>query len=95
MVRTKGRAKPNVAGERYDSNAIPMAQPTPAQSRTRPHPGAFNPADLMGMLGGGGGGGMPDMSQMMEMMQGMGGMGGMPGMAGGMPGMPPMGVCRA
>ncbi|ETK70969.1 hypothetical protein F442_22186, partial [Phytophthora nicotianae P10297] len=79
MVR-KGRAKENVAGERYDSNAIPMAQPAP--SRTRPHPGQFNPADLMGMLGGGGGGGMPDMSQMMEMMQGMGG---------GMPGMPPMG----
>ncbi|KAE9337640.1 hypothetical protein PF008_g12426 [Phytophthora fragariae] len=84
MVR-KGRDKPNVSGERYDTNAIPLAQPAPAQSRTRPHPGAFNPADLMGMLGGGGG--MPDMSQMMEMMQGMAG--GMPGMAGGMPGMMP------
>ncbi|KAE8981525.1 hypothetical protein PR001_g23388 [Phytophthora rubi] len=88
MVR-KGRDKPNVSGERYDTNAIPLAQPAPAQSRTRPHPGAFNPADLMGMLGGGGG--MPDMSQMMEMMQGVGGMpgmgGGMPGMAGMMPGM--------
>ncbi|KAG6949831.1 hypothetical protein JG687_00014592 [Phytophthora cactorum] len=50
MVR-KGRTKENVAGERYDSNAMPVAQPTP--SRTRPHPGQFNPADLMGMLGEG------------------------------------------
>ncbi|GMF16826.1 unnamed protein product [Phytophthora lilii] len=97
MVR-KGRAKENVAGERYDSNAVPLAQPAP--SRTRPHPGQFNPADLMGMLGGGGGGGMPDMSQMMEMMQGMGGMPGMPPMGAmppmaGMPGMmPPMEPAR-
>ncbi|CEG48428.1 signal recognition particle 19 kda family protein [Plasmopara halstedii] len=79
MVR-KGRLKENVAGERYDSNAIQMPQSTP--SRTRPYPSQFNPADLMGLMSGGSGG-MPDMSQMMEMMQGMGGM---PPM--GMPGMP-------
>ncbi|RLN26487.1 hypothetical protein BBJ28_00010415 [Nothophytophthora sp. Chile5] len=94
MVR-KGRVKENVAGERYDSNAIQVDQPARAASagRTRPHPSQFNPADLMGMLGGGGAGGaggMPDMAQMMEMMQGMGGAGGMPGMPGGMPGMPGM-----
>lgn len=96
----KGRAKPNVAGERYDSNAIPIPGATTTarsnSNRTRPLPGF--PADLLSGLGGMGGG-MPDMGQMMDMMQKMGmggGMGGMPGMMGGdggipgMPGMPGM-----
>ncbi|CAH0476805.1 unnamed protein product [Peronospora belbahrii] len=88
MVR-KGRTKESIAGERYDSNAIPVMPPMP--SRVRRQPGGFNPADFMGMLGGGGG--MPDMSQMMNMMQGMGGippMNGLPGMPGTIGMMPPM-----
>ncbi|TDH68199.1 hypothetical protein CCR75_003236 [Bremia lactucae] len=83
MVRA-GRTKENVAGERYDSNALQM--PSQASSRARPHMNQLNPADLMGMFGGSGGGGMPDMSKMMEMMQGMGGM----PPTGAMPGMPDM-----
>lgn len=91
MVR-HGRVKENVAGERYDSNALQM-EPSgrPGSVRSRPQQQS-NPMDLMSSMGGMGGmgGGMPDMSQMMEMMQSMGGMPGMPGM-GGMPGMPGMG----
>lgn len=83
MVR-KGREKENVAGERYNSNAVDIPALTrPRQTPQRPQ----FPADLMSAMGGGGG--MPNMQQMMEMMGGMGGMGGMPPGMGGMGGMPP------
>jgi hypothetical protein len=78
----KGRVKPNVAGERYDSNAIPLDLPRNNTGRTRPFPTGM-PADMQQM-----------MEQMMQGggIPGMGGMGGLSGMMGEVPGttgMPP------
>lgn len=90
--RPRGRVKQSVAGERYDTNAIPIEQPPrSSSSQRRPLP---NMADLMG------GGGMPDLSQMMGALGGLGGgAGGMPDLSnmmgalggGGAGGMPDMG----
>lgn len=91
MSQRRGRNKDNVAGERYNSNALDIAG---LQQQRQQQPQMPDFMSAMGGMGGmGGGGGMPDMQQMMEMMQkggmGGGGMPGMPGMPGGLAGMMP------
>lgn len=85
MSQRRGRTKENVAGERYNSNALDVPGLTQPRQQQQPQM-----PDFMSAMGGMGG--MPDMQQMMEMMQkgGMGGgMPGMPGMPGGLAGMMP------
>ncbi|OQR99684.1 transmembrane protein [Achlya hypogyna] len=89
--KPKGTAKPNVAGERYDSNAIPVRQPTSSSGGMTPEQRAQieQMTTMMKSMGMPMPPGMtPD--RMLQAMNSMG-MGGMlPGMGGGMPGMPGM-----